>query len=85
MEIWTKPITPAGSFAFAFLNFGTATPTKMSVVLSDFGLHNLSGYNVTEVFDGIHMGLLKPSDRLTVEVNPSGVFFAKAVIVTGSV
>jgi Alpha galactosidase A C-terminal beta sandwich domain len=81
-EIWTKPITPIGSFAFAFLNLGTAVPTTVSAILSDFGLHNQSGYNVTEVFDGTYVGLFKPSSPLTVKVNPSGVFFAKAVIVS---
>lgn len=81
IEIWTKPITPTGSVAFALLNLNTATPTRVSVVLSDLGLLNGSGYNVTEVFDGTYIGLFKPSAKLTVSVNPSGVFFGKATVV----
>ena len=78
VQIWTRPISPQGSWAFVLLNTGTAVPAKVSLKVSDLGLVNQSGYNITEVFDGIVIGLKKPSDTLKLSVNPSGVFFAKA-------
>jgi len=81
VEVWTKPILPSGSYAFALVNMGNATPTKVSVVLSDLGLQGISGYNVTEVFDGKYLGLFKPSSKLEVDVNPTGVFFAQATAI----
>lgn len=82
IEIWTRPINPNGSIAFALLNLGTATPSKVSFLLSDLGLVNVSGYNVTEVFDEGFLGVFKPTSRLTLSVNPSGVFFGKAIVVS---
>ena len=79
IEFWTRPILPAGSSAFAFLNMGTAVPKKVTAMLSHLGLNNASGYNVTEVFDGKFIGILKPQSVISVMVNPSGVFFGKAV------
>ena len=81
VEVWTKPILPFGSYALALVNMGNATPTKISVILSDFGLPGISGYNVTEVFDGTYLGLFKLSSKLEVYVNPTGVFFAQAIAV----
>lgn len=60
---------------------GLATPTKVSVVLSDLNMNAISGYNVTEVFDGTYLGQFKPSTKLVVTVNPTGVFFAQAVAI----
>jgi len=82
IEFWTRPINPKGSSAFAILNLGTATPSKVSFLLSDLGLVNVAGYNVTEVFDEVNLGLFKPTSRMTLSVNPSGVFFGKAIVVS---
>jgi hypothetical protein len=79
IQIWTRPILPSGSWAFAFLNTGTAVPSDVSVLLSDLGFTDPAGYNVTEVFDNMKLGLLKPNSLLKVSVNPTGVFFGKAV------
>lgn len=68
-----------GSLSFVILNRGTAVPTKFSIKLSDIGLTNPLGYNVTEVFSDLSMGAFKPSDFLSVSVNPTGVFFGKAL------
>lgn len=38
-----------------------------------------TGYNVTEVFDGTPMGKLHPTDSFSTYVNPTDVFFGKAV------
>ena len=70
---------PAGSQAFVILNLGENVPEKVSIKLSDLGLNNAAGYNVTEVFDDKFVGIFKPDDALVVVVNPSGVFFGKAV------
>lgn len=81
IQLWTKPILPEGSYAFAALNTGSGgTPDKVSIKLSDLGFNNPSGYNVTEVFDGKSYGLFKPSDYFNCIVNPSGVFFGKATV-----
>ena len=83
IQIWTKPITPVGSLAFGILNLGVAMPTRVTVMFSDLGLHGPNGYNVTEVFDNKFIGIFKPMQKLTVTVNPSGVFFGKAVVISG--
>lgn len=81
IQLWTKPILPEGSFAFAVLNMGNGgTPNKVSTKLSDLGFNNPSGYNVTEVFDAKPLGVFKPTDYFTCIVNPTGVFFGKATI-----
>jgi Alpha galactosidase A C-terminal beta sandwich domain len=79
VEVWTRPIVPKGSWAFALLNKGTAVPVQVSIKLSDMGLADPSGYNITEVFDGSFIGLMKPNELLKVSVNPTGVLFGRAV------
>jgi len=79
VELWTRPILPAGSQAFVVLNLGANVPQKVAVKLTDLGLNRAAQYNVTEVFDDKFIGTFKPDDELTVVVNPSGVFFGKAV------
>ena len=79
IEYWTRPVLPTGSQAFVILNLGANVPQKVSVKLSDLGLNGAAGYNITEVFSEKSMGTFKPQDALIVVVNPSGVFFGKAV------
>jgi len=82
IQIWTRPLS-GGSFAFAFLNTGTGgTPTKVSMTVKDLGFSATAGYNITEVFDGKNMGAFKPSDTFSAYVNPTGVFFAKAQVMS---
>jgi len=78
--VWTRPIRPQGSWAFVLLNKGTAVPDQVSIKLSDLGFTAPSGYNLTEVFDGDFIGVMTPDSTLKVSVNPTGVFFAKAVL-----
>jgi len=78
-EVWTKPISPSGSYAFVLLNLNNAVPDEISVVLSSLQLNNVNGYNVTEVFAGTFVGTFKPSSSFSALVNPNGVFFGKAV------
>lgn len=85
VDIWTRPITPPGSFAFVFMNFATDSPVRVSILLSDLGMTNAGGYNISEVFDGTYLGMFKPSSRLNVTVYPSGsVFFGKATVIAGN-
>ena len=78
MEFWTRPIAPTGNVAFAVVNYGSGGgPVRLQVSLSNFGL-NAGKYNVTEVFDGTAIGTFGPDDKMTLLINPSGVFFAVA-------
>ncbi|ESO05122.1 hypothetical protein HELRODRAFT_111560 [Helobdella robusta] len=36
VEIWSKPILPAGSYAFAFVNRNTGVPTKITLSLTQY-------------------------------------------------
>lgn len=74
--VWTRPIMPKGTTAFVVLNKGTAgTPTKLDLPVDLLG-QNPSGYNITEVFDQTPMGVFKPTEKITISVNPTGVVFA---------
>lgn len=80
IKIWTRPISPEGSYAFALLNYANDMPTKFTVKLSShLLLSNGNGYNVTEVFENKALGVFKPDSQLTVMINPNGVFFGKAI------
>jgi hypothetical protein len=54
-------------------------PKKVSASLSLLGFTNANGYNITEVFESTYIGVYKPGDTFSAMVNPSGIFFAKAV------
>ena len=71
---------PTGSFGFAVVNSDTGgTPARVQVKLSDLALNHPAGYNITEVFDNKSLGVFKFSDTFTFYVNPTGVFFGKAI------
>lgn len=78
---WVRPISPLGSAAIVFLNLADGGgPSKMNTTLFKLGLTNESGYDLTEVFDGINYGIYKPMDSFAFFVNPSGVFMITAII-----
>jgi len=79
IQFWTRPILPNGSRAFALVNLGVAVPMKVTFMLSHIGLDNASGYNITEVFDDRYVGIFKPQSVFSVMVNPTGVYFGKAI------
>ncbi|XP_067661048.1 alpha-N-acetylgalactosaminidase-like isoform X1 [Haliotis asinina] len=80
VQVWLKPLVKPGSYAVAFFNPNSAgTPTRMSLTLADITLTNQNGYNVTEVFDDVNMGMFKPSGQFNVTVNPTGIVLVKAV------
>ena len=84
IQLWTRPVMPQGSMAFAFVNTGTGgTPTKVSISLQNLGMTMSGGYNITELFDNKNMGEFKPSQTFMTMVNPTGIFLAKAVPLSG--
>ena len=78
IQIWTRPVMPTGSVAFVFLNTGNATPSKVSIKLSDLGLTGQAGYRVDEVFTGASLGKMTSNSTISQNVNPTGVFFGRA-------
>jgi len=77
-----KPILPAGSAAVAVLNRSPLNgPWLHSFRLGDVMAPDpsVSRYRVTEVFDGRFVGVFKPTHRIDVRVNPTGVYFLTAV------
>ncbi|KAK7097248.1 alpha-N-acetylgalactosaminidase-like isoform X2 [Littorina saxatilis] len=81
LSLWTKPlIKPQGSFAVAIVNKDIqGTPTRFSIRLADLNLSNNSGYNLTEVFDGLAMGVYSISKPINISVNPTGIVLFQAV------
>ena len=80
IQIWTRPVMPTGSVAFAFLNFGTGgMPATVSATLNSMGMTRPGGYNITDVFTSAGMGSFRPSQTFSTKVNPTGVFFGLAM------
>ncbi|XP_063866968.1 alpha-N-acetylgalactosaminidase-like isoform X4 [Scylla paramamosain] len=85
IEIWARPIMPLSgihySYAIAFLNRRTdGTPSEISVTLRELGLANPEGYSITDLFDGVHYGIVQPDKRFKVDVNPSGVVLVRCEV-----
>lgn len=81
VEVWSKPILPAGSFAIAFLQLSNhGDPTLVSVFGRDIGLSNQGGYNVIDGFTGDSVMSAGPDVKLKIVVNPNGVVLFKAVV-----
>ncbi|XP_052791458.1 alpha-N-acetylgalactosaminidase-like isoform X1 [Mya arenaria] len=80
LEIWVKPLAPKGkSIAFAFLNLNHGGgPSKVSYPLNKLGAMSPQGYNVTDGFTGKLIGTYKSKDKVTVMVNPTGIFLGVA-------
>ncbi|XP_048245904.1 alpha-N-acetylgalactosaminidase-like [Haliotis rufescens] len=80
VQVWLKPLVKPGSYAVAFFNPNSdGTPTRMSLTLADITLTNQNGYNITNVFDDVSMGMYKPSGQFNVTVNPTGIVLVKAM------
>ncbi|XP_060079612.1 alpha-N-acetylgalactosaminidase-like [Ylistrum balloti] len=85
IQIWNKPITPVGNFAFAILNLGDGGPGSLiSVKGATLGLMASQGYNITDAFTGEFVTVIKPSSYFNLTVVPSGVFLGKAYLNTMS-
>jgi hypothetical protein len=79
--VWTRPITPVGSYAIAFLNYAKSGGPKL-IAFTLGGIPNISrmvSYNVYEVFDNRFIGFFKPTETIRFYVNPSGIYLIKAV------
>lgn len=80
LQVWRKPISPVGCYAFAYLNTGEdGEPKKVSATLSYLGFNNGNKYNITDVFSGQSLGVFSIGDTFSAWVNPTGIFFGKAV------
>jgi len=80
-HIWTRPITPPGSYAIAAVySKQQGYPIHVTLPLSAIRLNATQGYNVTEVFDNTAVGFLKPNQNLTYIVNPSGICLLRATL-----
>lgn len=87
IEIWARPITPLNqgyfSYAIAFLNRRTdGTPSDIAVTLRELGLGSPTGYHVEDLYEDVSYGILNPSTKIKVKVNPSGVVILRADVQT---
>lgn len=76
IEIWSKAINPTEngdtSYALVFFNRrDLGGPINATVLLSSIGLNHKDGYECYDVFEHKFLGIYKPEDSLTVQVNPS--------------
>jgi len=80
-HIWTRPIAPTGSYAIAATySKQQGYPIHVTLSLSAIHLNDTRGYNITEVFDDVTVGYLKPNQNLTYIVNPSGINLFRATV-----
>jgi len=79
VHIWTRPVTPDGSYAVAAVySKQQGYPIHVTIQLSAIELTAPHGYNITEVFDNVYVGHMKPNQNLTFFVNPSGIRLLRA-------
>ena len=55
---------------------------QVSYTLGSLGAEKASMYKVTEVFSGEIVGTFKSHDVLNITVNPTGVYFGMAEVIT---
>ena len=65
---------PSGSLllAFTYENI-SGGPAKVSVRFEDLGVSTAAAYDVTDVYTGKNLGIMKPWYTFNTEVNPTGV------------
>ncbi|XP_021376495.1 alpha-N-acetylgalactosaminidase-like isoform X1 [Mizuhopecten yessoensis] len=79
VQVWSKPISPKGNFAFALVNFANGgSGALVSVKGSSLDLQDVCGYNITDAFTGNFVTVIKPNTFLKYTVVPSGVFLGIA-------
>ncbi|WAQ98090.1 AGAL-like protein [Mya arenaria] len=81
LQLWVKPIVPEGSLAVTFLNtnnFGSGSP--ISSTADSLGLTDSRGYNVTEVFTGKNLGVLKPTSVIKTRVFPTDAYMIVCIL-----
>ncbi|XP_050416483.1 alpha-N-acetylgalactosaminidase [Patella vulgata] len=77
IEIWTRPLQ-GNSVGVLVSCTGGATTAQVKFQLTNIGLNNPSGYNLTEVFEGQFVGIFKPTETLNISIDPYDVFLVKA-------
>ncbi|KAK6172928.1 hypothetical protein SNE40_016490 [Patella caerulea] len=77
IEVWTRPLQ-GNSVGVLFSCIGGATTAQVKLALTNIGLTNPSGYNLTEVFEGRFVGIFKPNESLSISIDPYDVFLVKA-------
>lgn len=74
IQVWSRPVSPPGSFAIAFLQLeNPGLITRISVIAQDIGLTNEDGYTVTDGFSGEDLGSLTPEMLCHVKIKPNSV------------
>ncbi|KAK6976707.1 alpha-N-acetylgalactosaminidase [Biomphalaria glabrata] len=78
IQIWLRPVVPAGSYAFAILNLNDGGyASSVSFSLAGLGVPGNDHYYLNEVFSGLYLGGYNVNDTFTVKVDVSSVFFGK--------
>ncbi|XP_018495227.1 alpha-N-acetylgalactosaminidase [Galendromus occidentalis] len=85
VRIFAKPILPKSgssySFGLALINLSDGgNPQRVNQTASEYGLTDPRGYRITDEFDNLELGIVKPGDFLAIDVNPSGARLLKAVL-----
>jgi hypothetical protein len=79
LQMWTKPLLPKGSHAIVVLNLHQGGgQLHVNFTLNDLDIYDSNGFNVSETFEGRHIGFYKSNDVIKCKVNPSGVFMMTA-------
>uniref|UniRef100_A0A1B6FU31 Alpha-galactosidase n=1 Tax=Cuerna arida TaxID=1464854 RepID=A0A1B6FU31_9HEMI len=90
IHVWSRPISPMNenyySYAVAFVSRRyDGAPYAYNITVDALGLHNPSGYLVTDLFSDSYVEEpMLPKSLLNVRVKPSGVVFLLMEVVSGS-
>ncbi|XP_072040644.1 alpha-N-acetylgalactosaminidase-like isoform X3 [Amphiura filiformis] len=77
IEAWTRPLSN-GVFSIVFFSRSVKEPEFVTVVMKALAVSSDTSYEVTDVYAQKSMGVFKPTDSITVYVNPNGVVMLKA-------
>ena len=77
VSVWTRPILPTGSYAFALLNENDVHHgARLHFKLDDLGIAEDTPFRMTEVFSGKDMGVVNSTTDNFVYLDVNSVFFA---------
>lgn len=66
--------------AIAFLNAANTKGPQLLIFSLDAIVSNTqTSYSVIELFNGTYLGLFKPSARIRIYINPTGVYLIKVI------
>ncbi|XP_005108742.1 alpha-N-acetylgalactosaminidase [Aplysia californica] len=78
IQVWTRPVLPAGSYALAILNENDGgSGTTVKFYLSNLAISSKSSFKLTEIFQGKDMGVFNSTTEFAIDVDVSSVFFGK--------